>query len=92
MGWILTVLWKNYKQQLQWSDWISPCELSEGQKPTRIWNNFVNKPENQNLPIPRSIILDNTRKRIWDEGVKRIESTTKLVEFNVGDLVLIWSK
>ena len=35
-----------------------PIELEKDQKPERFWKNFIQKPENQYLPIPMSQELE----------------------------------
>lgn len=58
-------------------------------------NNFVSKPENQNLPIYKNNKLDNERNKIKHIGVKRIERVNpihELVEFEVGHVVLLSSR
>ena len=59
-----------------------------------IRDSFISKLRNQNLPIPMNQKFYNTRNRIKDKGVKWLERcnrTHKLVEFKVGDIILIRS-
>ena len=52
-------------------------ELEKGQKPAIFWKNFICKPENQNLPIPKRQKLDNVRNRIKDTPIKDTRCTTE---------------
>lgn len=69
-----------------------PIELESNVKPTRFWTKYVKKPENQNVPMPHANKLEYAKQRIIKRGDKRIERfnrSHKLVEFALGERVLV---
>ena len=48
-------------------------ELEEDKKPNRFWTKYINKPNNQNLPVPISVKIEYAKQRIRERGNKRAE-------------------
>ena len=67
-------------------------ELEEDKKPNRFWTKYINKPNNQNVPVPISVKIEYAKQRIRERGNKRVERfnlTHKLQQFNVGESILL---
>ena len=79
---------ENYSEATSYT----PIEIEEDCQCNRFWRKYVQKPDNQNVPVPLSIKIANAKRRIIKKGNERIERfnrTHKLLKFNVGEKILL---
>ena len=79
---------ENYRKATSYT----PIEIEENQQPNRFWRKYVQKPANQNLPVPLSIKIAHAKQIIMEKGNKRVERfnrTHKLQKFNIGEKILV---